>query len=42
MDTASCALCKQNKIPIIVFDFAAQGSIAKLLGGETLGTFVGE
>ncbi len=42
MDTASCALCKQNKIPIIVFDFAAQGSIAKLLNGETLGTFVGE
>ncbi len=42
MDTASCALCKQNKIPIIVFDFAAQGSIARLLNGETLGTFVGE
>ena len=42
MDTASCALCKQNHIPIIVFDFAAKGSIARLLGGETLGTFVGE
>ncbi len=42
MDTASCALCKQNNIPIIVFDFAAQGSIAKLLSGETLGTYVGD
>lgn len=42
MDTASCALCKQNHIPIIVFDFAAKGSIARLLDGETLGTFVGE
>ena len=42
MDTASCALCKQNHIPIIVFDFAAKGSIARLLSGETLGTFVGE
>ncbi len=42
MDTASCALCKQNHIPIIVFDFAAKGSIARLLAGETLGTFVGE
>ena len=31
MDTASCALCKQNHIPIIVFDFAAKGSISKLL-----------
>ena len=42
MDTASCALCKQNHIPIIVFDFAAKGSIAKLLNGEDLGTFVGD
>lgn len=42
MDTASCALCKQNHIPIVVFDFAAKGSIARLLSGETLGTFVGE
>lgn len=42
MDTASCALCKQNHIPIIVFDFAAKGSIARLLSGDTLGTFVGE
>ncbi|MGN0014718.1 MAG: UMP kinase, partial [Candidatus Gastranaerophilaceae bacterium] len=25
MDTASCALCKENNIPIIVFDFAAEG-----------------
>ena len=42
MDPASGALCKQNQIPIIVFDFAAKGSIARLLAGETLGTFVGE
>lgn len=42
MDTASCALCKQNNIPIVVFDFAAKGSITKLLNGEKLGTYVGE
>jgi len=42
MDTSACALCKQNNIPIIVFDFAAKGSIAKLLNGEKLGTYVGE
>lgn len=41
MDTASCALCKQNSIPIIVFDFAAQGSIMKILHNEKIGTFVG-
>ena len=42
MDTASCALCKQNKIPIVVVDFAQQGSIAKILNGEKIGTYVGE
>lgn len=41
MDTASCALCKQNSIPIIVFDFAAKGSILKILKGENTGTYVG-
>ncbi len=41
MDTASCALCKQNKIPIMVFDFAAKGSIIKILKGENTGTYVG-
>ena len=41
MDTASCALCKQNQIPIMVFDFAAKGSILKILKGENTGTYVG-
>ena len=41
MDTASCALCKQNSIPIVVFDFAAKGSIIKILKGENIGTYVG-
>ena len=41
MDTASCALCKQNSIPICVFDFAQQGSIEKILKGEKIGTYVG-
>lgn len=29
MDTASCALCKQNHIPIIVFDFAGKRKYCK-------------
>ncbi len=41
MDTASCALCKQNNIPIVVFDFAEKGSILKVLKGENIGTYVG-
>lgn len=41
MDTSACALCKQNNIPIVVFDFAAKGSILKILAGEKTGTYVG-
>lgn len=41
MDTASCALCKQNSIPIIVFDFQAKGSITRILNNEKIGTYVG-
>jgi len=40
MDTSSCDLCRQNLIPIVVFDFQAQGSIQKILHGEKIGTFV--
>lgn len=41
MDTSACALCKQNNIPIVVFDFAEKGSILKVLNGENIGTYVG-
>jgi len=41
MDTASCALCKENNIPIIVFDFATKGAVMKILNGENIGTYVG-
>ena len=40
MDTSACALCKQNKIPINVFDFKAQGSLVKIMNGENVGTYV--
>ncbi|MFA7659072.1 MAG: UMP kinase [Candidatus Gastranaerophilaceae bacterium] len=41
MDTASCALCKQNNIPIVVFDFQAKNSIQRILNSEKVGTYVG-
>lgn len=41
MDTSACSLCKENNIPIIVFDFKAQGSIKKIVYGEKVGTYVG-
>ena len=40
MDTSACALCKQNHIPIIVFDFKAKGSLGKIMDGEAIGTYV--
>lgn len=40
MDTSACALCKQNNIPIIVFDFKAKGSLVKIMDGEAVGTYV--
>ncbi len=42
MDLTSCALCKQNKIPICVFDFTLKDSIIKILNGENVGTTVFE
>ena len=40
MDTSACALCKQNNIPIVVFDFKASGSLVKIMNGESVGTYV--
>ena len=40
MDTAACALCKQNNIPIIVFDFEQQDGILKILNNNEIGTYI--
>lgn len=40
MDLTSCALCKQNNIPICVFDFNLEDSIIKILNNENIGTMV--
>ncbi len=40
MDTSACALCKQNNIPIIVFDFERKDGICKILNGNDLGTYI--
>lgn len=42
MDTSACSLCKENNIPIIVFDFKAEDSIKKIISGEKIGTYVGK
>lgn len=41
MDPSAVALCQQNNIPIIVFDFARPGSIERIILGDKIGTLVG-
>ncbi len=40
MDTSACALCKQNNIPIIVFDFDLEDGILKVLNNAEIGTYI--
>ena len=40
MDTSACALCKQNNIPIVVFDFDAKDAITGILQGKEIGTYI--
>jgi uridylate kinase len=40
MDTSACDLCKQNNIPIVVFDFKKENGIKDILNGEQLGTYI--
>ncbi|MDE6163994.1 MAG: UMP kinase [Muribaculaceae bacterium] len=40
MDLTATALCKENKLPIIVFDMDTPGNLAKVLAGEKTGTLV--
>ncbi len=40
MDSTAIALCKDNSIPIIVFDLSVSGNIRRALMGEPIGTIV--
>lgn len=40
MDLTATALCKENKLPIIVFDMDTPGNLGKVLGGDSIGTLV--
>jgi uridylate kinase len=41
MDSTAIALCKENNIPIIVFDLSVRGNIRRAVMGESIGTTVG-
>jgi uridylate kinase len=40
MDMTAFTLCKENNLPIIVFDMNTSGNLKRLLAGESLGTLV--
>jgi uridylate kinase len=40
MDLTAFTLCKENNLPIIVFDMDTPGNLKKLITGENVGTLV--
>ena len=42
MDQTALALCRENRIPVIVFDLARHGNIRRAVRGEEIGTILEE
>jgi uridylate kinase len=40
MDMTAFTLCKENNLPIVVFDINTRGNLARLIQGEKIGTMV--
>jgi len=40
MDATAISLCRDNELPILVFDFRKEGNIWRVLSGEPIGTLV--
>ena len=42
MDLTAITLCKENRLPIVVFNIGQRGNLLRVVEGETVGTSVGE
>jgi uridylate kinase len=42
IDVAAITLCKENHIPVIVFNLKREGNIRRVVGGEEIGTRIGD
>lgn len=42
MDQTAIQLCRENRVPIVVFDMTVRGNIRKIASGERVGTWVGD
>jgi len=40
MDSTAVALCKENKLPIIIFNFTGRNNLKKIILGERIGTLI--
>lgn len=40
MDLTAITLCKDNQVPIVVFDLLGEGILRRIIEGETVGTYV--
>jgi len=41
MDQTAVALCRENDLPIVVFDMSTPGNLCRIASGENVGTRVG-
>lgn len=42
MDSTAISLCRDNRLPLIVFNVGVRGNLVKIVKGESVGTVVGE
>ena len=42
MDSTAISLCRDNRLPLIVFNVGVRGNLVKIVNGEAVGTVVGE
>jgi uridylate kinase len=42
MDATAISLCRDNNLPIVVFNMLKKGNIRRVICGEEIGTYVGE
>jgi uridylate kinase len=40
MDAAAVSLCRENRMPVVVFNLNTPGNIGRLAAGETIGTLI--
>jgi uridylate kinase len=42
MDATAISLCRDNNLPMVVFNMQKKGNIRRVICGEKIGTYVGE